>query len=462
MKMDTITRDYKATIEKIDNLNQQADEARNSNTSLALELSKEAVNFAQNTEYKQGLAKAYLNAGICYRLTSNFESAFLNYEEALKLYKEANDTKGVTRTLNSIANTHLHLSNFTKAIEYFDECIYLLQSIGDIEFEATVLSNRGLAHQQYGDFNESLRNYLQSLSMHDGAKKKIPYYLYNNIGIVYLEIESYSTAIKYFNCALKIEQTEGKALEESYTIANIGRTYFYMGDFVNAVTYLSEALIIMKKFGDRQAESQVFSNLGKAYMKLRCFPESIILLNKAIKYYKEIGDKSSVAHTLCELGELYHELKDYSSSREYFNEALALSIETNDEINKVRTYMGLSKLYVKFMDIVKVQDYLSLAIQLAEKRQSYKELGRIYRIYYDCYKLAGLNSEAKIYFEKHTECINKLMQFEEESYFNTFTANHNFEVKFNSQDSVDELSKNYNLNGNGKDIKTAIKQGIAL
>jgi tetratricopeptide (TPR) repeat protein len=325
-----------------------------------------------------------------------------------------------------------HKRDLPKAIEYFDECIYILESIGDIDFEATVLSNRGLACQQFGDFNSSLKNYLQSLSLLLSNKKEIPYYLFNNIGIIYLEIGNYHTALKYFNYALKIEDSIKNILEQAYTIANIGRTYLYMEDFSNAITYLAEALIIMKKFGDRQAESQVFSNLGKSYMKMRCFPEGIKFLNKSLKYYREIGDTSSVGHTLCELGELYFELNDFVTCKKYFAESLELSIENNDKINEARVYMGFGRLYTRFHDIEKANDYLELAVKLAEKRSSFKELGRIYKLQYESFMAVGQAKDAKNYLNKHHDCLNKLIQMEEDNCLKTFTS-----IKFDIEDDIE-------------------------
>lgn len=427
----------KLTPDAIDLLNKQAYAARKSNAVSAMELAKEAIESAQTINYKNGLAKAYLNAGICSRLTSNFEAALAYYDDSLALYRQLCDKKGMTRVLNSIANVHLNLSDFQKAIEYFDECIYILESIGDIDFEAVVLSNRGLAQQQYGDFDSSLKSYLNSLSLLMGEKKPIPYYLFNNIGIIYLEVGNYYTALKYFNEALKIEEKSATRVEISYTVANIGRTYLYIQDYPNAITYLSEAMITMKDCGDRQGESQVYSNLGKAYVKMRSFSEGIKYLNKAVKYYREIGDRSSVSHTLTELGELYFELNDYMSCKRFFKESLDISMEINDEINEVRTYMGLGKLYSKFLDIETSQIHLEKAAELAKYRKSYKELGRIYKLQYDLFKATGDSDKAKTYLEKHHDALNKLVQMEEDNCIKIFTSYNNFDLKLEAENSAD-------------------------
>ena len=191
------------SFEEVDLLNKQADEARKDNNNLSLSVSKEAISMAQLLGYSAGLAKAYLNAGISCRLSSNFEAAIEYYQEALKLYKKLNDKKGESRTLNSMANVYYSLSNFPKAIEYYDECVYVLQSIGDMTFEAKVLTNRGLSLQQNGDLKAALNNYLEALSIYKSSSTQAHYGLHNNIGIVYLEIGNYHEALTYFTEALR-------------------------------------------------------------------------------------------------------------------------------------------------------------------------------------------------------------------------------------------------------------------
>jgi tetratricopeptide (TPR) repeat protein len=448
MNIDTIYN-TKDDISRVDTLNVNAEQSRKSNVKLAFELSKQAIEIAEEIKYRSGLARACLNAGICSRLISNFEEALKYFERALAIYRQISDKKGESRTLNAIANSHLNLSNFSLALEYFDDCIYLLHSMGDLEFEASVLSNKGLSYQQSGDFKSSLGCYLQSLSIYQTCKKDIPYYLYNNLGIIYLEIGNYEVALKYFYHALKIEGLQGEPLDEGYTLANIGRTYVYMKDFVNSVTYLSEALIILKKYGNRQAEAQVYSNLGKGCMKLRYFPEAIKYFNSALKYYKEIGDKSSVGHTLCELGELYYELNDYVACKKFYLEGLSYGAEIKDEINEARNYTGLVRLYLKFSDFETVSNYSQKVIALAEGRKSYKELIKIYEILYEGYKSIG-SPAADEYLEKHNENQKKLNALEEEN-LKIFTAYNNFNyVNGLSKKSIEQsLMTNGKQSGNG-------------
>lgn len=399
---------YPSNTEGIEDLIQKASIARKENAELSLVLCKQAAESAKLAGYKKGLAKAYLNSGYSCRLLSEFEAAIEYFDNALPIFRQINDNTGISRTLNGIGNVHLNLSSFDKAIEFYDESIYTLQSIGDLNFETSVLSNRGLAFQQSGNLRASLNNYLESLSISKSTGNPVHYSLFNNLGIVYHETESFYESLMYFNEALKKTMAEKNLIDESFALANIGRTYIYTEDFSNAITYLSEAMIIMKRYGNRQAETQVYANLGKAYMKMRCFPEAIKYYNRALKYYKEIGDKSSVDHTLCELGELYFELNDYRTSKQYFMDGLEVSEKINDVMNIVRINIGLAKLYLKFNDTEKASGYLSIAEKLAESAKSYKDLSKISKIYSEYCRLEGNYREAKQYMDKHYIYLEKL------------------------------------------------------
>lgn len=406
----------------------EASSIRNIDAQKSLRLSREAIQISGTLKYSKGLAKANYTAGVCCRLTSDFENSKKYFEEALKTYRSIGDKKGESRVLNSIGNVYMSLGNYDSALEYLDESIYILQAIGDIRFEATVLSNKALAFQQAGNLISSLENNLQSLSIYKCANKPIPHTLLNNIGILYLEIGNYSIALKYFNEALNTETETGNLLDQSSTIANIGRTYLYMNNCSAAITYLSEALIKIHKYGNRQSEAQVYSNLGKAYSKLRCFPEAITYFNKSLNCYKDLNDSCSVSHSLAELGKVYTLLNDFNVSKKYFDESLELAVVNKDDVNEVRCYMGLAALYMKFINMESAEQCIIKAIRLSESRNSYKELSQLYKLLSEGYLAMGNTEDSIKNLQLHYDYLKKLIQIEEENSLRVFTASHNFKI----------------------------------
>jgi tetratricopeptide (TPR) repeat protein len=97
------------SIEKIDFLIQLAKEEIKIKPQRSLEYLHEAIAAGSKIDYKLGVARANLNAGMCYRQLSNFDQAFQHFGESLRLYKSIKDYRGESRVFNSIGNVHYSL-----------------------------------------------------------------------------------------------------------------------------------------------------------------------------------------------------------------------------------------------------------------------------------------------------------------------------------------------------------------
>ena len=80
--------------EKIDDLNEQAWNARVNDSPRAFELSQESIRIARSIDYSKGLAEGLRSLGFCYvRLFKNDEALPL-LQESLSLFESINDLKG--------------------------------------------------------------------------------------------------------------------------------------------------------------------------------------------------------------------------------------------------------------------------------------------------------------------------------------------------------------------------------
>ena len=163
MEIKEITKDCKNNFEKVDLLVNSAKEEARKKPERSLDILKEAVTISNSIDYKTGKANAKLSEGICHRQLSNFDSAVKCYGESLDIYKELKDIGGEIRSLNSIGNVYYSLSDYNKAIEYFDICIEKLHSNPDKAFLAVVYSNIGLVYQEMNNLASSLASYYEAL-----------------------------------------------------------------------------------------------------------------------------------------------------------------------------------------------------------------------------------------------------------------------------------------------------------
>lgn len=71
----------------------------------------------------------------------------------------------------------------------------------------------------------------------------------NNLGVVYVDMGDYTTAIKYLEESLFVSKKQGDKISEASTLSNLGYFYEKVGDLVRAVEFYEKALLISKEFG---------------------------------------------------------------------------------------------------------------------------------------------------------------------------------------------------------------------
>ena len=423
------TQNYKNTepsaadFSKVDSLIEIADESKQNKPGTTLEICREAMSYAEKIAYTEGLAKLNLIAGICCRSLSDFDSALKYYNKSLKIYKESSDVKGESKVLNSIANIYYSTSDYKNALGYYKKTLDTIENTGDVKYKATVLANIALTHQAQENIGEAIECSLSSLKIYEELEAAIPHSLLNNIGIIYQGIGDYNTSLVYFSKALKIEEETNNIADQSFTLGNMGVSYSYLDDNINAVTYLNKALILLKETGNVQAMSTVYTYLGNAYKKLASYSLAIPRYYRSLKYSREINDSSSVAHILNEFGELYFLIKDYKTAKEYFDESLQIAIDLNDDIHQVKNYTSLAILYSVFKDMDKISGFITKAIELAEPRKAYKEIGNLYRIYSAACKKGGDYTNSMLYHDKFNDFEKKSLHYENEKRISAMANN---------------------------------------
>jgi tetratricopeptide (TPR) repeat protein len=406
------------TQEKIDGLLYQANSKRNTSPEEALKYCKEANSLSESINYTKGSAISNQISAICCRQLAEFDNALEFNNKALALYKLLEDEIGQSKVLNSIANVYYSLSNYSKAIKYFDYCLSILNKFEDNNFLINVLSNQGLAYQESGEIEKALNCYLKSVSICKEKNIEIPFNLLNNVGIAYQELEDYNNSLKYFYSALTIEDKLNDLRNFGFTLGNIGISFSKMGDHTNAITYLSEALIMLKKYGNKYAEANVYLNIGISFREFKYYPDAFKYLNRALKYYMEINDRSFLAGTLCEIGKLNFELNNYKDAKNSFKQGSMMASEYGDEISTIECKIGLAKIYRKFQDYEKAINFLNEAKELSENKKNISKLSKINELLKLCYTEIGDYEKAVSALDAVYYNNKKLFEFNDERQIN--------------------------------------------
>ncbi len=159
------------------------------------------------------------------------------------------------------------------------------------------------------------------------------YNCYNNLGIVFKNLEQYEESLEHHNKALvylkKIKEKD--LMLKTRTLNNIGLVYRYQGKFNDAINIFEQALSydsLFKKNPERYAT--LLDNL--AYSKFLSGEASELpkLFYKSLEIRDSLGNKSGVAVSKLHLAEYYLEIKDTAQSLKYVSEARSSALESKN------------------------------------------------------------------------------------------------------------------------------------
>jgi len=359
---------------KIELLNQLSYELGLQKSDTALDYALEALNLAQQQNYKKGQAQAYHLIGRYYRSINDLEKALDSFLKAADLWTELDLKKKLANDQSNVANIYYRTSEFNQALHYYLLTLENSIIINDSIQIANTYNNLGSLSCRHGNYPEALNYFYKSSIIKDeqflqhpnskNAEKNIS--TINNIGNIHLRLENYDKALESYQKALQIIEEYPNERQQANALNNIAIVYEQTGNYRKALTYFEQALAIDQKRNDRKKIAAIMNNLGLVYEKLGD-------LNLALHYYKlgleikeEIGDKYGISNANKNVGSIYLIYHTYDLAKNYFEK----SIDTAKEIgarNIIKdSYKFLAEMYAEQQKYEKAYNYELMYITLKD------------------------------------------------------------------------------------------------
>ncbi len=137
--------------------------------------------------------------------------------------------------------------------------IYLKKAIENAQRESIPKMYLNLAdsYVRQGNFVKAAEYYRNTLAMNDSVGKVISsFYIYNSLGMVYLQISEYDEAERYLNMSAKM-LSEMNNEEQFFLFNTFGNLYYYKKEYPKALGYFKKAVESVDKSGRRTINSYV-------------------------------------------------------------------------------------------------------------------------------------------------------------------------------------------------------------
>ncbi|MEW6210913.1 MAG: CHAT domain-containing protein [Acidobacteriota bacterium] len=247
------------------------------------------------------------------------------YEEAIALYRSADDRKGEAEALNNAGAVCFSLSDYRRALDFYNRALPLFQALGDRRGEGDTLNNIGNALSSAGEPRRAIDYLTQSLAVKQAiGNRKGAATTLNNIGAAYFNLAEYTTAIKFLNQALALRRSLGDRDGQASTLANLSAAWNLLGEYQKAIDHLSEALQLARARGNRNVEATALRNIGANYLLLGEPQRARDHYNQALSLCRATGDRSGEAFALLGIGNAHFREAEYQKAIEFINQSLQL------------------------------------------------------------------------------------------------------------------------------------------
>lgn len=313
--------------------------------------------------------------------------------------------------------------------------------------------------------------------------------IYNLLGLNYLELYNFDSAIKYFNLAIKSTTSEKNKL---VYLNNIGYTYLEAKEFIKAQQLLSKVVLHDSLIVNKVSYAKVLDNLGYSYYKLDN-PKAINYLNESLQIRDSIKDNYELIASYMHLSEYYLNFNTKLAqdfAQKAYNSATAIN-SPDDRIEAIKFQIATSnsndvkKLALKQMSIsdsinkirqasktqfAKIKYDVSIAQKESEKQKTQKQLylllflfaSTIFLVIFFTIRSRSRRKLRNISYETETRISKRLHDELANDVFNTLTYAETQDLQDNAKkeqllENLDAIyTRTRNIAKENSDIDTGI------
>lgn len=218
----------------------------------ALTANLDALRVFERIGARDGIASSHINIGLVHWQIENFDEALRNFRLAL-----AQDPPPVQRatTHGNIGLIFAERTEYDSALVHTQTALRLYRALDDQLGESTMLNNIGWIHELQQDYSEALKRYRQSLSIREelGDRRRIAS-VSISIGSALHQLERYSESLDYLSRALRLSREIGDKKQVEATHREMSDVYADMGNYEDAYQqYVRYAAVRDSIFDDRKA-----------------------------------------------------------------------------------------------------------------------------------------------------------------------------------------------------------------
>ena len=285
----------------------------------AEQLSREALEIAEEGGYLRARARVKRNVGLLFYRGGNLEESMNHLGDALRWFEADGDKRSEGDVRLGLGYLFWGIGEFKKGLDEAMKGLSLYEEIGN-------LNGQGWSHAALGGFYFDWKDHEQSRNHFERAfgffeQTENPVGIgrsLNGIGNALVLLDKLEEALDYQERSLAAHRSAGNELSASKTLNDIGLILQRQGKLDEALNYHRESLAIRKELSYPTGEITCLLDIGNVLIEQREYDEAREALNKALVLAEKIRSKPKIcrAHEL--LSNLYRDLVQFDTALVHF------------------------------------------------------------------------------------------------------------------------------------------------
>jgi len=368
------------------------------------------------------------------------------------LSNSKNDSLNIFR-YNQLAQEYILLKNYKQASVWAGKSLLIISQNNNNEANIECLLLNAYLFSQKNDLSNSLKYYLKAsnIAIKQADSLKIST-IYNEIGLIYVGVESYTKASEYFEKSYTIANNNNfevqrknslknlafsnknnklydTALENYLKLLEINKSEDIIAEIINTLTNIAyiyneqkkyEAALLtnkeiysqLLKTNDIIALSFILNNVAYNCVYLEKFEDAITYFKQSITITNQFKLQEDEAQTYTNIGICYQNLSDNKKAIENLLKAKTIyeSIDKYSEVASIDNIIAL--IYYYSNDFYNAEIYSENSILTAEGNNAHEELKNCYQTYSLILQKANDFENALEYYKKYLNIKDSLLMEE--------------------------------------------------
>lgn len=419
----------------------------------AIQFGQQALQLGLKSSHKKPVAEAYFSMGYIHYLHNYYTEAISAFKKADPIYSAIHDTLGLIYISYYAGYAYNDMGYFEKAIESFEQTLFLSKASSNEQFMNVALNALGPAYCLNFEYQKGLDATHKALVLAQNHGLNLSS-TYNQMALVYESVGKYRESTKYMKLSWAHQEEMPAKPNVANRLLNLGKNYLLTGQYDSSMYYYLAFLEAAIELNDTETEGTAWYNLAQLQLALddlvkaeEYVKEALELFNTKLdsiialqllaqiqttqKEYTKAYNTVNVARRLfyfakqqsiqtysLEIG-IYNQLgiirlkeNKVDSALFYHEKALALANKWNNKSSLPNTYYYLAEVALSSNKFDQAYQYATQSLQLAQVANFKQNLDRVYAVLARCAAQKGAYKQAYQYQIRFQEVKDSLLGVE--------------------------------------------------